>query len=139
MELLISVLVILGGYLLVGYWERKAQKEKQRKDWVPKAWRDKSSLLVISISLFASCTSARFVPTGTQQAKMCRVQWQDHGRALLTLVTAKGDSVYFNDRSPSMQRRRYIIGDWYTIQYDSSTYQLIDGKKSFQALLKHNL
>jgi hypothetical protein len=132
MEFLYSIAIVAVFWVFVSRWSKQAQKDQQKSRY-PSA--NRKTLVIAALVFLSSCVSSRFVPTNRQPAKLVKVIWLSHGRALLEMITMEKDTARYFDNSPSMQRRTYHINQWYIIKYDSTKYRITEGKKYYRAIL----
>lgn len=96
------------------------------------------SVLVLVVCILTGCGSSRQIMDGQHQARLVEVKRMPRSVDAVKLVTPKGDTLYLLNRNPYMGQKKWFIGDWYTVQYDSSKTHIINGKKYHPARAIHN-
>ncbi len=95
--------------------------------------------LIAIIVILSSCVAYRVPVTGTAQAKLLEVHNLKGGIDSLVLQKmGDGSRMFFMQRNRSVTRARYELQAWYTITYDTTRYQIVNGCRHYEARIKKN-
>lgn len=95
-------------------------------------------LFILLLLILTGCASSGFTPQSQHQAKLIGVKRLPKFTDMLTMVTRKGDTLYILNRSAYGKRKQWYVGDWYSVQFDSTQSKTFNGKNYHPAKIIHN-